>query len=133
MDLIEVNRGNERLVERFDGMMRDLIASVLDLFDLLGEGLGILYVAEQLQQQTRPLNAFTGMLLEEVKETVLFRQECPKWHEVSFASHRGMACGSSRPTQAWVEGVADTVPKQVERQYRDGNSETWEEHEPPVR
>src|SRR5262245_19608993 len=40
--------------------------------------------------------------------------------------------GSPRPTQAWIERVADPVPQQVEGQDRDGNGEPWEEHQPPV-
>jgi len=52
--------------------MGNFISSVFDLFDLLRKRLGILHVLEQLQQEARPLDALAGMLLEEVKETVLF-------------------------------------------------------------
>lgn len=71
MDLLTINGGNERLVQGFHSVMGNFVTSMFDLFDLLRKRLGILHVLEQLQQETSPLDALTGMLLEEVKETVL--------------------------------------------------------------
>src|SRR5262249_31824733 len=85
MDLLAIDRGNKCLVEGFNGVVRDLVPSVLDLFDLLSEGLGALHVVEQLQQQARPLNALARMLFKEIKKAVLFGQQGTKRHNASFA------------------------------------------------
>src|SRR4051812_43094252 len=85
MDLLAVDRGNKRPMECFESVVGDLVPRVLDLFDLLCESLNPLHVVEQLQQQTRPFNALAGMLLEEIKEAVLFGQERTEWHSASFA------------------------------------------------
>ncbi len=37
MDLITINGGNERLVQCFNSVMGNFVASVLDFFDLLGK------------------------------------------------------------------------------------------------
>src|SRR5262249_62023994 len=68
-----------------NGVVRDLVPSVLDLFDLLGECLCSLHVVEQLQEQARTLNALARMLFEEIKEAVLFGQQGTKRHTASFA------------------------------------------------
>ena len=72
MDLLTINGGNERLVQCFNSVMGNFVSSVFDFFDLLRKRLGILHALEQLQQEARPLDTLAGMLLEEVKETVLF-------------------------------------------------------------
>ncbi len=64
--------GNERLVQCFNSVVSNFVPSVFDLFDLLCKRLGILHVLEQLQQEASPLDALAGVLLEAVKETVLF-------------------------------------------------------------
>ena len=54
MDLVTIERGNKGLMEGFEGVMRNLIPGMLDVFDDLGI-LGGTHVAQHVQR-LRPLH-----------------------------------------------------------------------------
>jgi hypothetical protein len=71
MDLVTIERGNKGLMEGFEGVMRNLIPGMLDVFDDLGILSGGTHVAQHVQQRLRPLDTLAGMLLKEIKKAVL--------------------------------------------------------------
>ena len=71
MDLIPIDRGNKRLVERFEGMMGDPVpACSTSLISLAS--VSAFCTSRSICNSKRPLNTLTGMLLEKVEEAVLF-------------------------------------------------------------
>src|SRR4030095_4676529 len=80
MDLVTIERGNKGLMEGFEGVVRNLIAGMLDIFDGLGILGGSMHVAQHVQQCLRPLDTLAGMLLKEIKKTVLLGEQRAKGH-----------------------------------------------------
>src|SRR5713226_5886626 len=75
VDVLAVERSDERRVEVLDDVVRDLIAGVLDLLD--GEGLGpaVGEVVDELGEEGGGLDDLLGLLLEVVEEPDFLRDQ----------------------------------------------------------
>src|SRR4029450_10873240 len=80
MDLVTIERGNKGLMEGFEGVVRNLITGMLDVFDGLGILGGGTHVAQHVQQRLRPLDTLASMLLKEIKKAVLLGEQRAKGH-----------------------------------------------------
>src|SRR5262245_32484437 len=80
MDLVTIERSNKGLVEGFEGAVRNLIPGMLNVFDGLGILGGGMHVAQHVQQCLRPLDTLAGVLLKEIKKTVLLGEQRAKGH-----------------------------------------------------
>src|SRR4029453_13232539 len=80
MDLVTIERGKKSFMEGFEGAVRNIIPGMLDVFDGLGILGGGMHVAQHVQQCLRPLDTLAGMLLKEIKKTVLLGEQRAKGH-----------------------------------------------------
>jgi hypothetical protein len=75
VDILAVDRRDEGLVHPFDHLVRELVARVLDLLDLLRAVGEVAEIGHQLQELLGAPFDVLGGLLEEVEEDRLFRHE----------------------------------------------------------
>ena len=70
MDVLPVERSDERLVQLIHRPMSDIVASVLNLVQFARDGIGVAIVLRQLQQQPGRRNRLRGGPVERFKEII---------------------------------------------------------------
>src|ERR1700730_2775046 len=97
VDVLAVDRGDERGIQPADHFVGDGIARVLEITDLLDLGLSARIVERQLLQYSGRRDDMTGLLLEEIEEILV------AWQEPEHASSSRGSSSMSTP-QAQLTG-----------------------------
>src|SRR5881409_1918805 len=92
VDVLPVERGDERGVQGSHDLMGDLVAFVLALSDLRVSGLGIAEIHKQLAEHLRGLRHVRGRPVEQFVEVVASWDHLEPWHSALSSVAAARTC-----------------------------------------